>query len=77
MRLFLELHENVPEDKEVIMIGGMVRIPITSTKDCPVLVKKLKDILPLSQYKARLHHCYHEEGKPCKLTKLDISKLKV
>jgi len=77
MRLFLELYEKIPEDKQVIMIEGMVRIPITSTKDCPVLVKKLKDALPFSQYKAFLHYCYHEEGKPCKFIKLDIDRLKI
>ena len=73
MRLYFELVEKVPKDKEALNIGGFLRIPIKDRKTVLFIAKLLKDVIPLKNYKAQLHYCYHDEGKPCKLEEIDVS----
>ena len=73
MRLYFELVEKVPKGEETLNIGGFLRIPIKDKKAILLILKLLKDIIPLKNYKAQLHYCYHDEGRSCKLEEINLS----
>ena len=67
MRLYLELYEKVPVDQQELNVGGFMRFPLKSVEDAKPLLDSLSSFYDLSRYDIKIHYCFHDEGKPCKL----------
>jgi len=64
VRLYLEAVEVLPEGEEA-RAPELVRIDVTD-RDWREEIEALKELLsPEKKYVIRLHHCGHDERKPC------------
>jgi len=67
MRLYLEAIEIVIYDVTGKYAVELIRIDVTD-KDWEAELEELKAQLdPEKSYQIRLHHCYHDEMKACKV----------
>jgi len=71
MRLYLELYEKVPKSGRTLNIGGFMRFPLQTIDDAKPLLDSLSSFYDLSCYDIKIHYCYHDEGKSCKIEKYE------
>jgi len=67
MRLYLEIVEVLSEEEEFTRQPQLVRVEVESEDEAYQLYNQLKPLFNGRKYIARIHYCYHEEGKPCQV----------
>ena len=63
MRLFLEIKEIA----EPPLVGQSIRVEVKNEEEAKQVLQQLRQFFSEKRYIARLHYCYHEEGKPCEV----------
>ena len=63
MKLFLEIEEIA----EAPLIGQSIRVEVRNEEEAEQVLEQLRQFFTGKKYIAKLHYCYHEEGKPCEI----------
>ncbi|MCD6198919.1 MAG: hypothetical protein J7K15_10175 [Deltaproteobacteria bacterium] len=67
MRLYLEIMELLSEEEMFTRQPQFIRVEVRDEDQAMQLYQQLKPLFAGRKYVARLHYCYHEEGKPCEV----------
>jgi len=66
MKLFLEIIKERTEEEETYGFPVQeIRYEVKDEEEAKKLYNILTKALNLEGWKAQLHYCYHDEGKPC------------
>ena len=71
MRVFLEIHETEPYDPSP---PPLVRVDVTGMDRLTIetLAVALLETVGFIKPRVYVHYCYHEEGRLCRIEKLDL-----
>ena len=67
MRMYFEMYELLTEEEAFTRQPQEIRVEISSEDEANTLLQQYEPLFEGRKYEARIHYCYHEEGKPCEV----------
>ena len=67
MRMYFEMLELLTEEEMFTRQPQQIRIEIASEDEAQKYLSQFEPLFEGKKYEARIHYCYHEEGKPCEV----------
>ena len=67
MRMYFEMYELLTEEEMFTRQPQQIRIEIASEDEAQKYLSQFEPLFEGKKYEARIHYCYHEEGKPCEV----------
>ena len=67
MRMYFEMYELLSEEEMFTRQPQQIRIEIVSEDEAQKYLQQFEPLFEGKKYEARIHYCYHEEGKPCEV----------
>jgi len=67
MRMYFEMYELLSEEEMFTRQPQQIRIEIASEDEAQKYLSQFEPLFEGKKYEARIHYCYHEEGKPCEV----------
>ena len=71
MKLYFEIEEILTEEEMLTRQPLTIRVELSDESKAEGYLKLFRNFFSGRKYVARIHYCYHDEGKPCEMKELE------